>query len=744
MKALLAAKVGVFLVISFVLVAWMLLAASPVLAQRVPTAPSCPNSSEINKLTDTDDETTPNPNGDVTINITTDTTFSDGFSQDLTEGGIVADNPATEDADESIKVNYFWIRVPALTVGELSVDVTENTAPASKLSRPVVRLCRGSRAVATHPTTSEASARAHATNPGGVASYGVMEPVTPGDYFVAVRGQDTELTDGSRIDSNTSDGDKAGTIGEYTLTITFDGVMPAEAGTQDEGSFTKNNQQDDYGFITSTPGLLTVETTGSNVDTVGSLYDNTDTWIAWDNDAGDNNNFQIIAPVAQAAAPTAPYRVSVEGKNRDERGDYSLKVDFKVAGDLDEIDTVTPNIPPDPMIERGRADYFFFTVPDGTYRFLTVETQKHDDVTTETNTKGTLFGATDRGAGQIATDDEDGAGSNFLIHAPVSPGSYIVKVEGQSSSTAGKYTLSIGAEMSISQGSAPDEITRETQEITLSAAAQVDPYSITVKKSGTLQVKTTGNTDTVGVLYGPAGQVIATDDNSGESDNFKITQYVEAGQHIVTVEGQTRDTTGNYVLVIDFIEGARLDSGARVAELDAEVEDLEAEVARLESDLEQCEQPVAINTRGSTFEDPANDSVRSGIGLIRGWVCAANEVEIQIDNAQGRVATLDAAYGTSRPDTNGMCGDENNGFGLTYNFNHLPEGEYTIRAMADDLPIGREANFTVVHLTTFENDDRFLRGLEGECRAENFPADGQTTTLKWEQSLQNFSITGVE
>ena len=93
------------------------------------------------------------------------------------------------------------------------------------------------------------------------------------------------------------------------------------------------------------------------------------------------------------------------------------------------------------------------------------------------------------------------------------------------------------------------------------------------------------------------------------------------------------------------------------------------------------------------------DGVRSGIGLISGWVCAANSVEIRISNAQGRVATLNAAYGTTRADTVGVrviIKRTTTGFGMTYNFNHLPEGTYTIGAYADGLTnrrIGPEAYF---------------------------------------------------
>ena len=89
---------------------------------------------------------------------------------------------------------------------------------------------------------------------------------------------------------------------------------------------------------------------------------------------------------------------------------------------------------------------------------------------------------------------------------------------------------------------------------------------------------------------------------------------------------------------------------------------------------------------------------------------------------------------------------------MTFNFNHLDEGEYTIRAFADDEPLpinvdgDMEATFEVVHLVDFAaNDmDRFLRDLpDGECRAPDFPARGETTLLKWEESLQNFTVHNV-
>ena len=107
---------------------------------------------------------------------------------------------------------------------------------------------------------------------------------------------------------------------------------------------------------------------------------------------------------------------------------------------------------------------------------------------------------------------------------------------------------------------------------------------------GTLQVKTTGKTnDTVGVLYGPDGKQIATDDNSGDGMNFLITEYVEAGQYIVTVEGQSRTTTGAYTLVVNFVESVVVGTTNQVAELERERDTALAERNTARTERDSCE-----------------------------------------------------------------------------------------------------------------------------------------------------------
>ena len=543
-----------------------------------------------------------------------------------------------------------------------------------------------------------------------------------------------------------------------SLSVDFKGVMATAADAQDGqdgSSFTSPNQRITHSLMTTdktppTPGLLTVKTTGSTVDTVGTLATG-GTTTAMDKDEDGDGNFEIVSPVKTNTA----YSVFVDGQTRNEMGDYGLKVEFRVATDLDADATNDTGITRRLDEIQFGADYFFFTAPVGNagYRFLTVETEKHDDVTTATNTTGTLFST----KGVVNTDTDSGFGTNFLIRAPVSPGDYIVEVKG---STGGKYALSL-----TSQAATPhtSRITTITDEIAGDATGNlaergVNPHSINVAKPGTLQVKTTGDRDTIGVLYGPDGQQITEDDNSGPDMNFRITQAVEAGQYIVTVEGKAADTMGEYTLVVNFLEDVDLGSEGRIAELQTERDSLQTErnSLRTERDTLQTEvtqlredtAPVMVDETGN-LGNPSG--VRSGVGLISGWVCAANSVQIRISNAQGRVETLAAAYGTTRADTVDACDhqEDTTGFGMTYNFNHLPEGTYTIGAYADGLTnrrIGPERTFEVVHLVEFAaiDDDRFLRGLDGMCSVPDFPAAGDTTMLEWEQSIQNFVVSDVQ
>lgn len=135
------------------------------------------------------------------------------------------------------------------------------------------------------------------------------------------------------------------------------------------------------------------------------------------------------------------------------------------------------------------------------------------------------------------------------------------------------------------------------------------------------------------------------------------------------------------------------------------------------------------------LESPSNGSTKSGIGLIRGWVCDAENVSIKINNRE----PVNAVYGNPRRDTLEVCGDTNNGFEVLWNWNLLGDGSHEVTAYADGIEIG-SSNFNVV---TLKMGEPFVRGLSGQYVLTNFPVAGRNTTVSWSQEDQDFVISSV-
>ena len=761
MKVVLRAKAGVFLGVSSVLVAWTLLAVQPALAQV--RAPSCPSPRQVQDL------------------------FMNGPVMTL---GTSETDPSWGESAAQMPVQDFAIRVPPLAAGELTVE-TEGSAT-------VGRLCRGSKSIATH-------------QPDQPAPLMLTEPVSTGDYILAVRGADRDLT------------------GTYTVNVTFSGVLPQDGNQDgnidDTGSLTQNNQRDSYPITINDSGLLTVATRG-RLNTKGTLYEGTHPnptrKIAEDEESGSGRNFQIVTPTM--GAPT-DYVVYVEGQTGTERGDYTVVVDFKNAAPVTPADNENGAMDFADLEERGDADYFFIT--PASHAFMTVETHKYPNTAPrETNTKGTLLGPN----GQLAADSDTGDGTNFRITVPVLGNEhYVVKVEGESITTLGEYELKVSYQDVTTEVVEVPSQSQQDIDMTLTAPtgsedAQVDRYVLRVSEPGTLQVSTTGTTDTFGTLIGPDGRRLAEDDNSGADENFLMTRHVTKGLHGVTVQGAQRADAGQYRLVVGFIENGTVTppppdptpdttppaddhgdtsvnatpaglSSSTPGELETETDADYFQVVVTQAGTLTVETTGSTDTQGQLLRDgvpvaddddskdgknfrivhdvspgtyyvhvkgyhgargtytlavrfnvaagelenPPNGASRSGIGVVSGWVCQANMVEIEFvrGNSTYRVPV---AYGTSRDDTRSGCRDDgNNGFGLTWNWNLLAEGRWTVRALADGTAFD-SASVDVVHLT----DQEFAEGLVGECRVPNFPSAGQTTVLEWEESSQNFQIVDTE
>jgi len=81
-------------------------------------------------------------------------------------------------------------------------------------------------------------------------------------------------------------------------------------------------------------------------------------------------------------------------------------------------------------------------------------------------------------------------------------------------------------------------------------AGDVDYFSIDVGGSGTLEVYSSGRTDTYGYLENASGETLRSNDDGGAGTNFRIAENVSAGRYYVRVRGYSGRTTGDYTLSV--------------------------------------------------------------------------------------------------------------------------------------------------------------------------------------------------
>ena len=438
-----------------------------------------------------------------------------------------------------------------------------------------------------------------------------------------------------------------------TLAVAFHGAISTNGSLS--GAASAGNQSSTEILVTA-PGLLTLETTGTT-DTMGALDNNDGVEIAHADSGGSGGNFKLYAPVT---ADTDAYTLYVEGQTDTTSIDYGLEMDFQVA--MGQIASVTEGAAtlaagPDwgalaladdtfgsPAIqERSDTDYFVFTIGENTAGLLTV--QAGDGATSPaSDTTGTLYGP----PGVEIASATDGNGRHFRVRAPAQAmDTYAVEVDG----TVGSYMLTVRLDAVEGTNGAALPVTGSTNEMadgncnpdssfqicppTGRNPAEREHHLLEVTQAGALYIHSTGGTDTIGTLFGPDGSQLATDDNSGQGNNFRLAVQVTPGLYLLEVRGKDANTRGAYELVTNFVAGADPTDPTdpttpTTPGTGDDVEALRARIAQLENELDECREPVATDARGSLDNPSGAEAFRSGIGVISGWVCAAEEVTVEI------------------------------------------------------------------------------------------------------------------
>lgn len=174
----------------------------------------------------------------------------------------------------------------------------------------------------------------------------------------------------------------------------------------------------------------------------------------------------------------------------------------------------------------GDLDFFRLVVGDNGGE-LTIQT------TGSTDTFGSV--GDQSGALGFDTNDDSGTGLNFLINETLSPGTYIIIVEGFDSSETGSYTLDV----SLTPGPDDDDPRRfrgNSIPATLENSADADVYTFRLRRPSMIVLETTGSTNTKGILFDSDGNAVSGNNNFG---NFRIAGNIGRGAYSLLVAGSS-------------------------------------------------------------------------------------------------------------------------------------------------------------------------------------------------------------
>lgn len=130
---------------------------------------------------------------------------------------------------------------------------------------------------------------------------------------------------------------------------------------------------------------------------------------------------------------------------------------------------------------------------------------------------------------------------------------------------------------------------------------------------------------------------------------------------------------------------------------------------------------------------PQPGSVQSGVGLIYGFVCEADRIDVHIDGFP-LFGTGKISYGFSWTPSLSVCGDDDNGFAVRMNWTVFSAGVHRVQVFADGVEFA-DATFTISPFGS-----HFIRDVTGDASIENFPWADSTVHIRWQVEDQNFVI----
>ncbi len=308
---------------------------------------------------------------------------------------------------------------------------------------------------------------------------------------------------------------------------------------------TYGNQVYYYKFKPSTSGTYVIYSTGS-VDTKGYLYNSSGTELATDDDSGDGFNFRLEYNLS--AGSTYYYAVRYYGSTTT----GSIPVKFGPVYTVSYNANGGTGAPASQQKDYGATITLTSQKPqrDG-YTFLGWSTTSSSTVAQysaggsySADENRTLYAVwtkntytlTYNGNGFSSYDSSVSGDSTYTIktNLPDRKGYTFLGWSTSSSATSAEFIP--GERVILSANSTLYAVWKQT---TLSSESSVDTpityggqvyyYKFTPSTSGTYVIYSTGSVDTKGYLYNSSGTELDSDDDGGDSTNFRLSYYLNAG-----------------------------------------------------------------------------------------------------------------------------------------------------------------------------------------------------------------------
>ena len=276
-------------------------------------------------------------------------------------------------------------------------------------------------------------------------------------------------------------------------------------------------------YTVTVPAGRLIAYTESNLDTVMRVYNAEWEEIAFDDDSGTDNNARISIRV-----PAGTYTIGVAGYGSGHVGPYTVYVSTEPV----TITNIALGRTQSAVLQGTAEQLYNVTVPAG--RLIAYTESNLDTVMRIYNAQGD----------EIAYDDDSGADRNARINIRVPAGTYTIEVRGYWSDDVGPYTLHTSSETvtitNITLG-------RPQNAILQGSAEQL--YNVTLR-AGRLIAYTESNLDTLISVYNAQGEMVGSDDDSGDGLNARVDISVTAGTYTIEVRGWGSGDVGPYTLYV--------------------------------------------------------------------------------------------------------------------------------------------------------------------------------------------------